>query len=399
MMTTIAEQQTQLIQSDIHSSASREVIHTCIVDEIPCESEKFFIKAHCDYLPGRITTIDGIIPRFEGRYIHPQNLASRAMRKGMRWINRKPWDWEVTGALLKVFRKTKPDVVLAEWGPTAARVREACSLAGLPLVAHFHGYDASETSVLDRLKKEYQLLFRDAAALVVVSQAMRNKLIELGAPSEKVKVNSYGVDCSYFSGADPAVSSPVFVSVGRFVDKKAPHLVLQSFASVHRDNPDTRLKMIGDGPLLTSCQDLAEGLQIAHAVQFLGWQEAKTIRNTLTQSRCFVQHSVTARNGDCEGLPNTVLEAGACGLPVVSTRHAGIPDAIVEGSTGFLVEERDVCGMASKMKILANDARLAGTMGRAARERAVELYSVEKSISGLYGIITNCVAPLCPDVC
>ena len=107
--------------------------------------------------------------------------------------------------------------------------------------------------------------------------------------------------------------------------------------------------------------------------------------------RCFVQHSVEAASGDCEGTPVAIIEAGATGLPVVATRHGGIPDVVIEGETGFLVDEHDVDGMAHCMLRLAEDPALAGRLGEAARARIESCFSMQRSIGELWRIIQSCV--------
>ncbi|MEA3377274.1 MAG: glycosyltransferase, partial [Chloroflexota bacterium] len=117
------------------------------------------------------------------------------------------------------------------------------------------------------------------------------------------------------------------------------------------------------------------------------------LANAMRAARGFVQHSVQAFSGDSEGTPVAVLEAGASGLPVVATRHAGIPDVVVEGETGFLVDEGDVHAMAEGMVRLASMPDLAGRMGAAARKRIEEHFSMEKSIANLWRIITSAMEP------
>lgn len=363
-----------------------------MIDDFPKDRAKAFVHAHYS-LPFAIIAIDGIVPHFHGRPIWPQHPIIRGMRKLSRLVYGRPWDWEVTGALLSVFRRMRPDVVLAEWGPTAVRVQEACRIERLPLVAHFHGYDASTTSVLEANRSGYARLFEGAAAIVAVSRDMRSRLIALGAREDNTVINPYGVDCDYFEGGSPGSQRPVFVAVGRFVEKKAPQLTILAFSEVLKKTPDAELRMIGDGPLRDSCEDLVRGLGIQDNVLFLGWMEPEGIRAEMRQARCFVQHSLTARNGDCEGLPNTILEAGACGLPVVSTRHAGIPDAVVEGETGFLVDEHDVLGMSQHMSRFALDARLASSIGFQAREHIRANFSVSRSLEGLESIIRRATLP------
>jgi glycosyltransferase involved in cell wall biosynthesis len=234
-------------------------------------------------------------------------------------------------------------------------------------------------------------LFRLAAALVAVSQPMRRKLIALGAPPEKVHYNPCGVDCLAFTGAAPGAALPVLLAVGRFVEKKAPHLTIEAFARAVRGCPDARLRMIGDGPLLATCRDLVARLGLGDVVQFLGPQPPEVVRQEMRQARAFVQHSAEALSGDCEGLPVGILEAGASGLPVVSTRHAGIPEAVLDGETGLLTDERDVAGMSVAMQRLLHDPQLASRLGQAAQQRIRAGFSMERSIKGLWGVIQSCI--------
>jgi glycosyltransferase involved in cell wall biosynthesis len=203
--------------------------------------------------------------------------------------------------------------------------------------------------------------------------------------------NPCGVDCRGFRSAAPATAPPVFLAVGRFVEKKAPQLTILAFAAVHRQNPEVRLRMIGNGPLLDACRDLAHGLGVASAVTFLDAQPHAVIQEEMRRACVFVQHSVEAPSGDSEGTPVAVLEAGASGLPVVATRHAGIPDVVVEGETGLLVDERDVARMSSAMSTLIADRALAARLGAAARDHVQTRFSMERSLNCLWTVIAACL--------
>jgi glycosyltransferase involved in cell wall biosynthesis len=106
--------------------------------------------------------------------------------------------------------------------------------------------------------------------------------------------------------------------------------------------------------------------------------------------RCFVQHSIEAASGDSEGTPVAVLEAGATGLPVVSTRHGGIPEVVIDGRTGLLVDEGDWQGMARAMATLAANPRLAAQLGAEARQHVEEHFSIDRSIARLWRIVESC---------
>jgi glycosyltransferase involved in cell wall biosynthesis len=356
----------------------------------PSASETF-LQAHADHLPARVRVMSGAPPAIDGRPLRSQALVWRAWRKALRVLRGQGWEAEATAAFLEAFRRHRPAAVLAEYGESGVAVLSACRRADVPLVVHFHGYDASLHECLRRMAGPYREMFRDAAAVIAVSQPMREQLIALGAPPEKVHWSPYGVDCTRFGGAAPEVAGPVFLAVGRLVEKKGPRWTLEAFAGVRRACPQARLRVIGDGPLREACRRRAAELEIAAAVDFLGACPPPVVQEEMRRARCFVQHSVEAPDGDREGMPVSVLEAGASGLPVVATRHAGIPEVVVEGQTGFLVEERDAAGMAGHMLRLAQDPELAGRLGRAARERVAADFSLPRSIDRLWGIIEQAI--------
>jgi glycosyltransferase involved in cell wall biosynthesis len=175
--------------------------------------------------------------------------------------------------------------------------------------------------------------------------------------------------------------------MGRFVEKKAHFLTILAFERARRQCPEIRLSFAGDGPLLDSCKQLIRALRLEGVVEFLGVVSHDKVPAMIRSFRGFVQHSVTAPSGDSEGNPVAVMEAGASGLPVVSTRHAGIPDTVAHGETGLLSEELDIDSMANHIALLARDPSLAATMGENARARIQNFFSMERSIQGLYGIL------------
>jgi glycosyltransferase involved in cell wall biosynthesis len=359
-----------------------------VVAPNPPSVSETFIQAHIDRLPAQVVLAYGSPPRVERRAV--LSRTRRALYKAWRIVSGTETDSD-TLAYEKVFRRYRPRAVLAEYGTAGVGVMAACRRTGIPLIVHFHGYDASMRKVLIEHAATYPLLFQQVSAIVVVSRAMEQKLTALGAEEGKLRYNPYGVDCREFAGADPAQAPTTFVAVGRLTPKKAPHLTLEAFAKVRRVIPAAVLRMIGDGPLTTECRRVAQGLGIKQSVTLLGAQPPAVVRAELRAARCFVQHSVKAASGDSEGTPVAILEAGATGLPTVATRHAGIPDVVIDGETGFLVDEHDVDGMAQRMLRLADDPVLAGRLGRAARARIEDCFSMERSIGELWEIIQSCV--------
>lgn len=365
-----------------------------------------FIHGHVDGLRGDVEFLHGgFFPTASDSGVPPTYPILGALSAGLARLTGRQADSiaaflvrKIPGltpvdGLARYLRRSGFDVVLAEYGPTGVEMMGPCRRAGVPLVVHFHGYDAYERRVLEVHGEAYRELFRQAAAVVAVSRDMARQLEELGAPPEKVVLRPYGVDLDKFCPPDVSPSEPLALSVGRFVEKKAPHLTILAFREAVRSVPSARLHMIGDGPLLDSCRTLVEALGLSEQVRFHGAVPHEAVVEWMGRAFCYVQHSVVAPNGDSEGTPVSILEAAASGLPVVATRHAGIVDVIRDGDSGFLVEEGDVEGMGSAMTDLLSDPDRASTMGMAARRRVEEDYDRDDAMRELRDILESAAEP------
>ena len=368
---------------------SQRRMRLCMMMDRPLQLTETFMQAQFENLPFDVTFVQGFLAHINGRPVVSFSLPSRAIDKAIRITTGKPYQAEATRSYCKAFAQTRADLVLAQYGPNGVHVLDACIQSNLPLVVHFHGFDASNREVIEENRTGYGRLFEYAESIVVVSRDMRERLIALGAPEEKLLLNPYGVDLESFAGASPETSSPTFLTVGRFTEKKAPFITILAFAELLKSSPEVKLRMIGDGALLEACKQLVEALQLSNAVTFLGSQPSDVIQQEMRSARCFVQHSVIAPSGDAEGTPVAVIEACASGLPVVATRHAGIPDVILEGETGLLVDEYDLQGMATALSQMAADPIMAGKFGCKARERVQQRFSMEQSILGLSQILQS----------
>ncbi|MFA5258248.1 MAG: glycosyltransferase [Opitutales bacterium] len=286
-------------------------------------------------------------------------------------------------AIARYLLSRKVRVVLAEYGPIGVALAPLCEKIGIPLVVHFHGYDASLHKWFENDAAFYRSLFQTARKIIVVSKAMKQRLIAAGAPADKLVLNPYGVDVNQWTPAVAGNNPPMFLAVGRFVEKKRPALTIRAFARMLETVPEATLYMIGDGDLLAECRKLAADLHIEDKVCFTGVQSREMVHVYMSRARAFVQHSAVAANGDSEGLPVGILEAGSMALPVVSTFHAGIPDAVRDGLDGFLVKEGDVEAMSDAMIRLASDPDLATRIGQSFRERICEGYTRRISLGHL----------------
>lgn len=302
-------------------------------------------------------------------------------------VRRTRWDGPQSRELTRRLRASRIDTVLANFGTYAVVLMPICAALGIRLVAHFHGTDAHTEAIVVPFRDRYRSLGRQAHRVVVVSEYMERALVELGIPPDKIRVVRYGVDTGRFRPKATWPESPVFLGVGRFVDKKAPYLTLLAFSQVHAAIPGARLVLVGDGPLLETTRNLCRALGLDQAVDFPGALAHDAVAVRMAGATAFVQHSLRPEfgpaRGDCEGTPVAILEAMASGLPVIATRHAGIGEVIEDGVTGLLVAERDVGGMAAAMVALCHDPDRARRLGQAARDAAMSRYRAEDYIDGL----------------
>ena len=252
----------------------------CVVCYTPHSYPVTFIRAHIQRLPAKVIVLYGGYFRTAGQggeiaacsnelYGRPLlSLTYRLTRKMLRRFVAFPGS-SLERAVLKGFLvEHNVDAVLAEFGPAGVAAMEACKATNTPLIVYFRGDDAYSHTALER--NGYPELFQHAAAIFAVSRDMVRRLLDLGAPRGKLYYNPSGVDTKLFQGADPSDAPPVFISIGRFTDKKAPHLTLLAFSKAVECVPEARLVMIGDGTLLEACKQLARALDVADAVEFLG---------------------------------------------------------------------------------------------------------------------------------
>lgn len=319
-----------------------------------------------------------------------RGIIDTAMECGIRG---RKWEGPQENELLRRMRRAEIQCILSNYGPQSLALIPLAKQLQIPLIVHFHGKDAHKKSVIESYRKDYLQLAQNAAAIIAVSQRMVESLLELGFPESKIHLVRCGANDAKFEEKSRFPLDPVFFGVGRFVDKKAPYLTVLAFKAVHDAIPSARLILGGTGDLLEATKNLAEALGLREAVTFPGILSPDCVASHMQDATAFVQHSITPRcgpsEGDSEGTPVAILEALTTGLPVISTRHAGIGEVVREGETGLLVDERDVDGMAQAMIRVARDPVFARQMGAKAREDALRHYTADQYINSLMNIIES----------
>lgn len=260
------------------------------------------------------------------------------------------------------------DIVHCHYGDIGLRYRAAARLWRAPLVVSFYGYDSSSYP-LSHGSRVFEPLFTAADAVTSLSRHMDARLGELGCPEILLRRMPLAVDpadCWPAERPPRRVGAPVRVlTIARLTEKKGVEFALRALALVVQEFPQVTYDVIGSGPLLPDLEALAGSLGVQAHVRFLGAQTSDQVTRALRGADLFVLASVTARNGDQEGTPTAILEAAYCRLPVVSTLHAGIPELVLDGDSGYLVPERDYEALADRLRTLLRSPERWPAMGEA----------------------------------
>jgi len=276
---------------------------------------------------------------------------------------------ERRAALIAFLKDQKVDLVLSEFGTEALGVTDLAHEMGLPCFTYFRGSDASYSLRSPSRVRGYKKMMPKLTGIFAVSQFLIDNLARYGVTHSNAHVMPSGVDVRWFQ---PGAKRPhSYAMVGRMVEKKFPLMTISAFLDATVDAPEATLDVIGDGPLLSAAQTLVAEAEAADRVNFHGAVPHAQVRDILAATSVFLQHSVTARDGNTEGLPTSIQEALACGCAVISTRHAGIPEAIDEGFNGWLCDEHDAAAYTALIResLTADMTAMTANARRTAQER------------------------------
>ena len=284
-------------------------------------------------------------------------------------------------------RREKPALLHAHFASGGLTAIPLAKSLGVPLLVTLHG---SDVTVKWASARSMRRLGRDAALFLCVSRFIRDRAIAAGLPEKKLRVHYIGVDLQQFQAPLRDATGAGVLFVGRLVEKKGCAYLLRAMASVQQTYPDCLLTIIGDGPLRGSLESDAKELGVS--CRFLGAQPSAIVREHLQGTRIFCVPSVTAENGDSEGLGIVFAEAQAMGIPVVSTLHGGIPEVVANGRTGLLVSERDPRALAAAITSLLGDASLWKQFRHNARVHIEQIFDLAKQTAELETIYQDVMA-------
>jgi colanic acid/amylovoran biosynthesis glycosyltransferase len=169
-------------------------------------------------------------------------------------------------------------------------------------------------------------------------------------------------------GAKSSGKTLIFLSVCRLIPKKGVDDALYALAKIKHQLPAWQYHIAGDGPQREVLEKLASTLRINNSVVFHGSVDQETISKFLLNADLFLAPSKTAPDGDCEGLPVAILEASSAGIPVISTYHEGIPEAVENNVSGFLVPENNIEALAASILLLGQNPAKRREMGLRGQE-------------------------------
>ena len=258
-------------------------------------------------------------------------------------------------------------------------------LADKKIAVCLRGHDITKNS----LKKDsnlYAELFERAHLFLPVCDYFKQLLIKLGCPVEKIIVHHSGIDGSQFFFKErkkPEKGYIRFVSVCRLIEKKGLEYALQAFATVFKEYKNILFTIIGDGPLKVKLRKLIKKLKLEKKIILFGWGNQDQIVKILNQSHIFLLPSITAQNGDEEGIANALKEAMAMGLVTVGSWHAGTPELIADGESGFLVPQKNSQALASKIKYIIEHPEIWRAIGITARLKIEDEFESKKIVKQL----------------
>lgn len=236
------------------------------------------------------------------------------------------------------------------------------------IVTCFRGRDTSEA--VQTNSHLYDELFKEADLFLPVCDFFKNRLVEIGCPPEKTKVLYSAINCDQFVFKKRIIkkdASLQLISVSRLVEKKGIEYTIRAVAEVVKTNPKIHYTIVGDGPIKGQLQSLIYQLRMQKYISMIGAQPNEKIPALLHKSHVFVLSSITAEDGDQEGIANALKEAMATGMPVLSTKSAGTAELVENGVSGFLVDEKDVTGLAQKIRYFIKNPTIMSQMGVAGR--------------------------------
>jgi colanic acid/amylovoran biosynthesis glycosyltransferase len=306
----------------------------------------------------------------------------------LKYIARKPpvyYRGELQ-VLIKILRRRPADLMHAYFGHTGVHLLPLIQEWEKPSVVSFHGMDIQRRPKQEGYDDQMREMLRTVPLVLARSHSLFDALAEWGCPREKLRLNRTGIpleDFPFVQRPLPADGSWRFVQACRLIGKKGLKTALTAFAKFRGKHAKAKFIIAGEGPLREQLEDFATELGVRDAVEFRGFLAQKDLAQLYAESHVFVHPSEVTSDQNQEGVPNSMLEAMATGLPVLATHHGGIPEAVTHEKNGLLVAERDADALCAAMHRMTDDSELCYVWGQAASRLVREEFEMSKAIKRL----------------
>lgn len=296
--------------------------------------------------------------------------------------------------LVERLNADRPDLVHVYYGHKAVHHLEMLQAWGGPWVVSYHGVDVSKFLDDAEYAAKKQVVFEQAALIMARSQSLLDRLAELGAPREKLRLNRTPIPLEHLTATArtaPADGRWRLVQACRLIEKKGILTTLKALAVVKQSHPGLRYILCGEGPLKDRILETAAALGLADNVELRGWLTQEQLLAEFDQAQLFLHPSEKTKKDDQEGIPNSMLEAMATGLPVVATLHGGIPEAVTDGHDGLLVPEHSPDQLAKAIRSLLEDADLLSRLSRNAAASVRQNFGATAQVAALEDVYLEAI--------
>ena len=316
---------------------------------------------------------------FEPVYVVPKPATHFFRRFWFRQLLQQPWQISrmELDALRGVLEKSGARLLHIYFGHIAVHLLPLIRTWPNPTVVSFHGADVLVDLERPAYRKATEEMLQLVRRVFVRSESLGTAIRPLTNATDKIAITRTGIplaDFPYRARNIPDAGQWRLLQAGRLIEKKGIVTSLRAFAEFTKVFPNARFVIAGEGPMLEELQRTTNELGIAEKVSFPGFIDQEKLRDLLIKSHIFLHPSQVAADGNQEGVPNSVLEAMASGLPVFATRHGGIPEAIDDGLTGVLVDERDHAMLAKRLIEAARQPDLLSRLGLAGSKSVAEKF-------------------------
>lgn len=347
----------------------------------------YFDTKYISYVDGELNSNLG---QNSERVVFPES----SLRSKVRWRLESMgliFNWQETSfanKLKQAIDAFDPHIIHCQFSYEAAKLIQNYE-TDLPIIINFRGYGASYKLHNKKYVRWLQkTLNQQNIYSIFVSNSLKKNILnkEIGFRNTP-KILFTGVNTDIFKRKkNVQLENTIFLQVSNFNDKKGQEITIQAFNKYlkSREKRTSQLVFVGDGKNMTKCKEIVDSLNLKDNVLFKGAMNQGQIISEMEKSSIFVQHSLTPSNGDQEGIPNSIIEAMSMNLPILSTYHSGIPEAVENGVNGYLCQELDVETYSKQMSAIESWDYL-----EINREKVLEQFNINSHINQLKNIYNH----------